>query len=119
MATPQISSSFVEDMRSTVASTRECLSIELGHNSDDNSIKIAERTAQFLQSSMTSQTVVYLMSTPSDFRASFLQDVTIFGRVNSALRENLFFECGDDAADTSEIHYADRIRDIGLGQIIS
>ena len=35
MATPQISSSFVEDMRSTVASTRECLSIELGHNSDE------------------------------------------------------------------------------------
>ena len=113
MATPQISSSFVEDMRSTVASTRECLSIELGHNSDDNSIKIAERTARFSQSSMTSQTVVYLMSTPSDFRASFLQDVTIFGRVN------LFFECGDDAADTSEIHYADQIRVIGLGQIIS
>ena len=79
----------------------------------NNSIKIAERTARF------SQTVVYLMSTPSDFRVSFLQDVNIFGRVNSALRENLFFECGDDAADTSEIHYADRIRVIGLGQIIS
>ena len=79
----------------------------------NNSIKITERTARF------SQTVVYLMSTPSDFRASFLQDVTIFGRVNSALRENLFFECGDDAADTSEIHYADRIRGIRLGQIIS
>ena len=79
----------------------------------NNSIKIAERTARF------SQTFVYLMSTPSDFRASFLQDVTIFGRVNSALRENLFFECGDDAADTSEIHYADQIRVIGLGQIIS
>ena len=80
----------------------------------NNSIKIAERTARF------SQTVVYLMSTPSDFRASFCKTLlAIFGRVNSALRENLFFECGDDAADTSEIHYADRIRDIGLGQIIS
>jgi hypothetical protein len=112
MATPQISSSFVEDMRLLQVPVSVSV-LNLDTTLMNNSIKIAERTARFSQSSMNSQTVVYLMSTPSDFRASFLQDVTIFGRVN------LFFECGDDAADTSEIHYADQIRVIGLGQIIS
>lgn len=54
----------------------------------------------------------------NDFRSFLLREVIILEKVNLLLLSYLQHECGSDASDISQIHYADRIDGIGLGQVM-
>jgi hypothetical protein len=96
----------------------ENLSYEFGFNSPENLSRIAERSARFNQSSLKSQDILHQLSTQTDFHSFLLREVIILEKVNTLLLTYLHHECGIDGSDISQIHYADRIDGIGLGQVI-
>ena len=113
MSTPTILNSLQVDGALT-----ENLSFEFGFNSPENLLRIAERTARFQQSSLSTEDILHRLSSQTDFHSFLLREVIILEKVNTLLLSYLHHECGSDGSDITQIHYVDRIDGIGLGQVI-